>query len=79
MNSVTNLDILHHMCLLSLFFLSIAFRYEDFFGATKGKGSKSRAQLLQESEDSDDKDDDMEFDKKVLHYFCIHTHTHTQP
>ncbi|XP_027330177.1 U3 small nucleolar ribonucleoprotein protein MPP10 isoform X2 [Abrus precatorius] len=37
-------------------------RYEDFFGGKKGKGSKRKAQLLQESEDSGD--DDMEFDKQ---------------
>ncbi|MED6105988.1 U3 snoRNP protein [Stylosanthes scabra] len=40
-------------------------RYEDFFGAKKGKYSKQKkAQLRQDSESSDDEDDDMEFKKQ---------------
>ncbi|MED6174055.1 U3 snoRNP protein [Stylosanthes scabra] len=40
-------------------------RYEDFFGAKKGKYSKKKkAQLHQDSESSDDEDDDMEFKKQ---------------
>ncbi|KAL2321812.1 hypothetical protein Fmac_026191 [Flemingia macrophylla] len=38
-------------------------RYEDFFGGKKQRGSKRKAQVLQESEYSND-DDDMEFDKQ---------------
>ncbi|KAH1201586.1 hypothetical protein AAZV13_17G080900 [Glycine max] len=39
-------------------------RYEDFFGGKKERGSKRKAQVLQESEYSDD-EDDMEFDKQT--------------
>jgi hypothetical protein len=40
------------------FIFSIAaFRYEDFFGGKKEKGSKRKDQLIEESEDSGDEDD----------------------
>ncbi|XP_020212244.1 U3 small nucleolar ribonucleoprotein protein MPP10 [Cajanus cajan] len=38
-------------------------RYEDFFGGKKERSSKRKAQVLQESEYSDD-EDDMEFEKQ---------------
>ncbi|TKY55217.1 U3 small nucleolar ribonucleoprotein MPP10 [Spatholobus suberectus] len=38
-------------------------RYKDFFGGKRERGSKRKAQVLQESEYSDD-EDDMEFDKQ---------------
>lgn len=41
-----------------------AFRYEDFFGGKKEKGSKRKEQLLEKTKDFDDKDD-MESDKQV--------------
>jgi hypothetical protein len=47
------------------FIFSIAaFRYEDFFGGKKEKGSKRKDQLIEESEDSGD-EDDMESYKQV--------------
>lgn len=51
-------------------FSSVAFRYKDFFGAKKEKGSKRKAQSVQESEDSGD-EDDVEFDEQVLHYLYV--------
>jgi hypothetical protein len=52
------------------FIFSIAaFRYEDFFGGKKEKGSKRKDQLIEESEDSGD--DDMESDKQVSLSLCV--------
>jgi len=46
------------------FFSPVAIRYEDFFGGKKERGSKRKAQVLQESKYSED-EDDMEFDNEV--------------
>jgi hypothetical protein len=52
------------------FIFSIAaFRYEDFFGGKKEKGSKRKDQLIEESEDSGDVD--MESDKQVSLSLCV--------
>ncbi|KAL5186310.1 U3 small nucleolar ribonucleoprotein MPP10 [Glycine soja] len=44
-------------------FLFVPVRYEDFFGGKKERGSKRKAQALQESDYSDE--DDMELDKQT--------------
>lgn len=62
MKFLTSLDVFHLYA--GFIFSSVAFRYEDFFRGEKEKGSKRKAQLLHESEDSGD-EDDMEFDKPV--------------
>jgi len=47
-----------------LLFSSVAIRYQDFFGGKKERGSKRKAQVLRESEYSED-EDDIEFDNEV--------------